>query len=167
MLNKSLLIRFLLAILIIIQVIIFDTQSAEAAVDSYVKRYLDATQPVEIKLNEQGETKKFSAEDLSTGKQIFAKNCLNCHVGGANLVNPPISLSLKKLEGATPPRDNINNLVAFFRDPMIYDGSDYTYFCRQVTENWMSQVEVEQMGAFILRAAQKAPAWGAEGVEQN
>ncbi len=166
MLNKSLLIRFLLTILIIFQVIIFDTQSAQAAVDSYVERYLDAKQPVEIKLNEQGETKKFSAEDLSDGKQMFAKNCLNCHVGGANLVNPPISLSLKNLEGATPPRDNLDNLVAFFRNPMIYDGSDYTYFCRQVTENWMSQEVVEKMGAFILRAAQKAPAWGVEGIEQ-
>ncbi|MGD1715852.1 photosystem II cytochrome PsbV2 [Dapis sp. BLCC M172] len=166
MFNKSLLIRFILIILIIFQVIIFDTQSAQAAVDSYIKRYLDAEIPVEIKLNEQGETKKFSAEDLSEGKQMFAKNCLNCHVGGANLVNPPISLSLNKLKGATPPRDNLNNLVAFFRSPMIYDGSDYTFFCRQVTENWMSQETVEKMGAFILRAAQKAPAWGVEGIEQ-
>ncbi|MDJ0517373.1 MAG: photosystem II cytochrome PsbV2 [Okeania sp. SIO2F4] len=166
MLNKSLLIRFILTILIIVQVIIFNTQSAQAAVDSYVERYLDAKQPVEIKLNEQGETKKFSAEDLSDGKQMFAKNCLNCHVGGANLVNPPISLSLKNLEGATPPRDNLDNLVAFFRNPMIYDGSDYTYFCRQVTENWMSQEVVEKMGAFILRAAQKAPVWGVEGIQQ-
>ncbi|NEQ34938.1 MAG: photosystem II cytochrome PsbV2 [Okeania sp. SIO3I5] len=159
MLNKSLLIRFLLMILIIVQVIIFDTQSAQAAVDSYVKRYLEAETPVEIQVNEQGETKKFSAEDLSEGKQIFAKNCLNCHVGGANLVNPSVSLSLEKLKGATPPRDNLNNLVAFLRNPMIYDGSDYTFFCRQVTENWMSQEVVEKMGAFILRAAQKADAW--------
>ncbi len=166
MFNKSLLIRFILTILIIVQVIFFDTQSAQAAVDSYVKRYLDAEKPVEIKQNEQGETKNFSAEDLSEGKQMFAKNCLNCHVGGANLVNPPISLSLKNLEAATPPRDNLNNLVAFFRNPMVYDGSDYTYLCRQVSENWMPQEEVEKMGAFILRAAQKAPAWGVEGIEQ-
>ncbi|MGD1807566.1 photosystem II cytochrome PsbV2 [Dapis sp. BLCC M126] len=166
MFNKSLLLRFLLIILIIFQVIIFDTQSAQAAVDSYVKRFLDAQTPVEIKLNQQGETKKFSAEDFSEGKQIFAKNCLNCHVGGANLVNPPISLSLNNLKGATPPRDNLDNLVAFFRNPMIYDGSDYTFFCRQVTENWMSQETVEKMGAFILRAAEKAPAWGVEGIEQ-
>ncbi|MGK7923602.1 MAG: photosystem II cytochrome PsbV2 [Trichodesmium sp.] len=166
MFNKSLVIRFLLIILIIIQVIIFDTQSAEAAIDSYVYRYLDAEQPVEIKLNPLGETMAFSAEDLSDGKQIFAKNCLNCHVGGANLVNPSVSLSLNKLKGATPPRDNLNNLVAFFRNPMIYDGSDYTYFCRQVTENWMSQNEVEKMGAFILRAAEKAPSWGTEAIEQ-
>ncbi len=166
MLNKSLLIRFILIILIIFQVIIFNTQPVQAAVDSYVKRYLDAEIPVEIKLNEQGETKNFSAEDLSEGKQMFAKNCLNCHVGGANLVNTSVSLSLEKLKGATPPRDNLDNLVAFFRDPMIYDGSDYTFFCRQVTENWMSQEVVEKMGAFILRAAEKAPAWGAEAVQQ-
>ncbi len=110
---------------------------------------------------------KFSAEDLSQGKHKFAKNCLNCHVGGANLVNSSVSLSLKNLEGATPPRDNLKNLVAFFRNPMVYDGSDYTYMCRQLTENWMSQEEVEKMGAFILRAAQKAPAWGGvAGIEK-
>ncbi|MEB3339753.1 photosystem II cytochrome PsbV2 [Okeania sp.] len=166
MLKKSLLIRFLLIILIIIQVIIVDIRPAQAAVDSYVRRYLDAEIPVEIKLNEQGETKKFSAEDLSEGKQMFAKNCLNCHVGGANLVNPSVHLSLEKLKGATPPRDNINNLVTFFRQPMIYDGSNYSIFCREVTENWMSQELVEKMAAFILRSAQKAPAWGPGEVDQ-
>ena len=165
MLNKSLLIRFVLTILIIVQVIIFDTQPVQAAVDSYVKRYLDAEIPVGIKLNKQGELKNFSAEDLSEGKQTFAKNCLNCHVGGANLVNPSVSLSLEKLKGATPPRDDLNNLVAFLRDPMIYDGSSYTLFCRQITENWMSQQEVEKIGAFILRAAQKGPGWGVEGIK--
>ena len=165
MLNKSLLIRFLLTILIVVQVIIFDTQPVQAAIDSYVKRYLYAEIPVEIKLNEQGELKKFSAEDLSEGKQMFAKNCLNCHVGGANLVNPSVSLSLGTLKGATPPRDNLNNLVAFLRDPMIYDGTSNTLFCRQITENWMSQQEVEKIGAFILRAAQKGPGWGVEGIK--
>ncbi|MGB3509312.1 MAG: photosystem II cytochrome PsbV2 [Microcoleaceae cyanobacterium] len=166
MLNKKFPIRFILTILIIFLVIIGNTESAQAAVDSYVKRYLQAEKPVEIKLNNQGETMAFSAEDLSEGKQFFARNCLNCHVGGANLVNPSISLSLADLKGATPPRDNINNLVTFFRDPMVYDGSDYTYLCRQVTENWIPQKQAEDMAAFILRATQKAPGWGAGEIEQ-
>ena len=75
------------------------------------------------------------------------------------------SLSLATLKGATPPRDNLNNLVAFLRDPMIYDGTSNTLFCRQITENWMSQQEVEKIGAFILRAAQKGPGWGVEGIK--
>lgn len=166
MLNQIFPIRFLVTILIIFLVFISNADHAQAAVDSYVKRYLEVEEPVEIQLNNQGETMVFSAEDLSEGKQLFAKNCLNCHVGGANLVNPSISLSLSDLKGATPPRDNINNLVAFFRDPMIYDGSDYTYLCRQVTENWMSQKQAEDMAAFIVRAAQKAPAWGVKEIEQ-
>lgn len=166
MLNKSWLRRFIITILITVQVMLLNTKSAQAEVDSYVKRYLEAEKPVEIQLNHQGETKAFSAENFSSGKQIFAKNCLNCHVGGVNLVNPAISLSLADLKGAIPPRDNINNLVAFFRDPMVYDGSDYTYLCRQVTENWMSQEQVENMAAFILRAAEKAPGWGAGEIEQ-
>ncbi|MDJ0556398.1 MAG: photosystem II cytochrome PsbV2 [Microcoleaceae cyanobacterium MO_207.B10] len=166
MLNKIFSIRFLLTILTVFLVMIGNAESAQADVDSYVARYLDAREPVEIKLDNQDQTMAFSATDLSDGKELFAKNCLNCHVGGANLVNPSISLSLSDLEGATPPRDNINNLVAFFRDPMIYDGSDYTYLCRQVTENWMSEEQVQQMAAFILRAAEKAPGWGAGKVKQ-
>jgi photosystem II cytochrome c550 len=67
---------------------------------------------------------------------------------------------MESLKGATPPRDNIDNLVDFFREPMVYDGSDYSYFCRQITERWMSDAEVEKLAAFILRAADKAPGWG-------
>jgi len=43
---------------------------------------------------------------------------------------------------------------------MTYDGSEETFWCRQVPESWMSQSEVENLSAFILRAAEKAPGWG-------
>lgn len=133
-----------------------------ASIDPYVVRYLHVTEPIALELNEQGETRQFSPQDLSRGKELFENNCLNCHVGGATLPDPLVSLSLKKLKGANPPRNNINNLVAYFRQPMTYDGSEETYWCRTVPESWLSQEQVESLAAFILTAAQKAPGWGPE-----
>ncbi|MGQ4646916.1 photosystem II cytochrome PsbV2 [Lyngbya aestuarii] len=139
---------------------------AYAVTDEYVKRYLEVTEPIPLQVNDQGQTKPFTAEDLSQGKELFKTNCINCHVGGANIPFPPVSLTLDDLAGATPPRDNINNLVAFFRQPMTYDGSEESFWCREVTESWMSQEQVEQLAAFILRAAQKAPGWGSKSISQ-
>jgi photosystem II cytochrome c550 len=133
-----------------------------AAIDPYVVRYLHVTEPIALELNGQGETRPFSPQDLSYGKQLFENNCMNCHVGGATLPDPQVSLSLPKLKGASPPRDNITSLVAYLRKPMIYDGSEESYWCRKVPESWMSQEQVESLAAFILTAAQNAPGWGAE-----
>lgn len=135
---------------------------AQAAIDPYITRYLRVTEPIAINVNEQGETRLYSAEALSRGKKLFEKNCLSCHVGGATLPNPLVPLGKNALAGATPPRDNINSLVAFMRQPMSYDGSEETYFCRQVPPSWMSQAMVEDIAAFILAAAQKAPGWGTD-----
>jgi photosystem II cytochrome c550 len=87
---------------------------------------------------------------------------MNCHVGGATLPDPRVSLALSKLENANPPRDNINSLVAYLRQPMTYDGSEETYWCRQVPESWMPKEQLESLAAFILTAAQKAPGWGTD-----
>lgn len=132
---------------------------AQAAVDNYVRRYL-ASEPITLALDEQDQTKQFSPEDLSIGKELFEANCLNCHVGGATLPDPTVSLALNTLAGATPPRDNINALVAFLREPMTYDGSEPTFWCRQVPETWMPPEQIEKLAAFVLRAAEKAPGWG-------
>jgi len=133
-----------------------------ASIDPYVIRYLHVTEPIALELNGQGETRPFSPQELSQGKQLFTTNCLNCHVGGATLPDPLVSLSLTKLKGANPPRDNITNLVAYLRQPMTYDGTQETYWCRQVPESWLSKEQVESIAAFILTAAQKAPGWGTE-----
>jgi photosystem II cytochrome c550 len=131
-----------------------------ASIDPYVARYLDISEPVELPLDAAGATQSFSNIDVSRGKRLFEENCKNCHVGGATLPNPLVSLSLEALKGATPPRDTINSLVAFIRQPMAYDGSEETYVCREVSERWMGQAQVADLAAFILRAAQKAPRWG-------
>ena len=133
-----------------------------ASSDRYIKEFLKATEAVPVSLNEAGDAQVFSPEQLSLGKDLFKDSCINCHVGGTTLPNPPVSLSQSALHGATPPRDNLTNLIAYMRDPMSYDGTDYGYLCRQVTENWMSQADIENLAAFILRAAAVAPGWGTE-----
>jgi photosystem II cytochrome c550 len=140
--------------------IAFVPQGAIAGpVDPYVARFLDASKPVDLPLD-ANTTQSFSAIDLTAGKRLFEENCKNCHVGGSTLPNPTVPLSLAALKGATPPRDTILSLVAFLRDPQIYDGSEEALECRQISEDWMNQAQVEKLSAFILRSAQKAPGWG-------
>lgn len=150
----------LLTALIAFSSVFMVSSPAHAAVDNYVKRYLQAVEPVSLDVDDQGQTALFTAEDLSAGKELFETHCLNCHVGGATLPDPTVSLALDTLAGATPPRNNINGLVAFLREPMTYDGSDASFWCRQVPESWMPQEQIEKLAAFVLRAAQKAPGWG-------
>lgn len=140
--------------------LVFTVSLPAFAADTYIRQYLRVTEPISLDLDEQGQTRQFSPEDLSAGKRLFEQHCLNCHVGGATLPDPTVSLSLADLHGATPPRDNINSLVAFLREPMTYDGSEETFWCRQVPESWMPRQDVENIAGFILRAAQKAAGWG-------
>ncbi len=149
---------FFLALLVCLSVAI--APPAYAAADAYVTRYLRVTEPVPLALDEQGKTRLFAAEELAVGKQLFERHCLNYHVGGATLPDPTVSLSLKALQGATPRRDTVSSLVAYFRQPMTYDGTEETFWCRQVPESWLPQAQVESLAGFVLRAAQTAPGWG-------
>lgn len=163
MLRRLFCIRCLVIVLAVVWFVMLQSSTALAAsTDSYLVRFLHVTEPIELELDAEGKTSLFSPDDLSRGKQLFENNCMNCHVGGATLPDPQVSLSLTKLKGANPPRDNINSLVTYLRQPMTYDGSEESYWCRQVPESWMSQDQVESLAAFILTAAQRAPGWGAE-----
>lgn len=163
MLRRLFSVRYLLAILVVcLSVMLVSFPAQAAGIDPYVIQYLRVTQPIALERNGEGQTSLFSPADLTEGKQLFQQHCLNCHVGGATLPVPQVPLSLKALQGANPPRDNIDNLVAYLRQPMTYDGSEETYWCRQVPESWMPQQQVEKLAAFVLTAAQKAPGWGAD-----
>jgi photosystem II cytochrome c550 len=136
--------------------------SAMAAPDPYITQFMKVfpSKPAEMRLDDAGTTKVFSYEDMIAGKEIFAQNCLSCHVGGTTLSSPNVSLALKDLQGATPPRDTVNALVAYIRHPLAYDGSDENYSCREVSPDWIPDAQVEQVAAFILRAAEYAKGWG-------
>lgn len=143
------------------------TPARASDIDPYIRRYLEATEPVALAVDEQGNSRLFSPNELLEGKRLFQQHCLNCHVGGATLPAPQVSLSLNDLKGATPPRDNINALVAYMRQPMSYDGSEVNFWCREVPENWLTGEQVNSIAAFILRAAQKAPGWGTKTFQEG
>jgi len=153
-------VRPLLLILVVWLGMLLFGSPAQAARDPYITQYLRVTEPVALDLDGQGQTRLFALEDFAVGKNLFENNCKNCHLGGATLPNPPVSLSLAALQEAVPQRDNINNLVDYLRQPMTYDGTEENYVCRQVSERWLPEEQVEKLAAFILRAAQKAPGWG-------
>jgi len=135
------------------------------SVDPYITRYLRVTDPIPLAIDHKGNTRLFNAEELSKGKALFEKNCLSCHVGGTTLPDPTVPLSLVALQGATPPRDTIENLVTFLRQPMTYNGTEEAILCQRIPPSWMSDTEVEAIAGFVLRAAQKAPGWGIETFE--
>jgi photosystem II cytochrome c550 len=130
------------------------------AADPYITRILQIREPIALPLDPEGKTQLFTPDELSRGKELFAQNCIICHVGGTTLPNPTASLTLADLKAATPPHDTINSLVAYMRQPLSYDGTEDSYLCRQVSENWLAQPDVEKLAGFILIAAQKAPTWG-------
>lgn len=158
---RSLPIRCLFGVLVIWLGITIASFPAQAAtVDPYVSQYLRVKEPISLEVNSQGQVRSFSLADLSDGKRQFEANCKNCHVGGATLPDPLVSLSLEDLKQATPARDTIHSLVTFIRQPMTYDGREISLSCRQVPESWMPQAQVENLAGFILTAAEKATGWG-------
>ena len=63
-------------------------------------------------------------EQVKRGKRLFNASCGSCHTGGITKTNPNVGLDTESLSLATPPRDSITSLVAYFKDPMTYDGLD-------------------------------------------
>jgi photosystem II cytochrome c550 len=135
---------------------------AIAAPDPYVTQFMKVfpSKPAEMKLDAAGTTKVFSYAEIVEGKEIFAQNCLSCHVGGTTLSSPDVSLALKDLQGATPPRDTVNALMTYIRHPLAYDGSDENYSCREISSDWIPDGQIEKVAAFVLRAAEYAKGWG-------
>jgi photosystem II cytochrome c550 len=122
---------------------------AIAALDPYVAQYLKVTEttPATLPLDASGARREFTYAELVQGKKQFEQTCLACHVGGATLANPAVSLSLANLQAAT-------------RHPLTYDGQDESFDCREISPNWLSDAELEAIAGFVLRAAQVAPGWG-------
>lgn len=75
-----------------------------------------------IKLNPEGNTYVISNEQLEQGKRVFVDTCSQCHLGGRTKTNPNVTLSLRDLRGAEPPRDNLLAMVEYLQEPMTYDG---------------------------------------------
>ena len=77
-----------------------------------------------VVLDSKGNTVVITPEQVKRGKRLFNNACGTCHVGGLTKTNPNVGLDTESLSLATPARDNVTSLVAYFKDPMTYDGID-------------------------------------------
>nr|ASQ39866.1 photosystem II cytochrome c550 [Glaucocystis sp. BBH]ASQ39867.1 photosystem II cytochrome c550 [Glaucocystis sp. BBH] len=77
-----------------------------------------------VPLNSKDETTVLTLEQVKRGKRLFNTACGTCHVGGVTKTNPNIGLEPEALALATPPRDNIESLVDYMKNPTSYDGSE-------------------------------------------
>ena len=95
----------------------FSCSSPSVAID------LDETTRT-IPLDSSGSTVILTPEQVKRGKRLFNASCGQCHVGGVTKTNPNLGLEPDALSLATPPRDNINALIDYLKNPTSYDGSE-------------------------------------------
>ena len=69
-----------------------------------------------------GTTVTFSEKEIKAGRKIFNDSCGTCHAGGITKTNQNVGLDLETLALATPPRDSVEALVDYMKDPTSYDG---------------------------------------------
>nr|UEQ11977.1 photosystem II cytochrome c550 [Kumanoa mahlacensis] len=77
-----------------------------------------------VPLNSSGKTIVLTPEQVKRGKRLFNNTCSQCHNGGITKTNPNIGLDPEGLSLATPPRDNIESLIDYMKNPTSYDGTE-------------------------------------------
>lgn len=75
-----------------------------------------------VQLNPEGDTLVLSLDQVARGRRQFNYACGTCHVAGITKTNPTVGLDTESLKGALPPRDNIEALVDYLKNPTTYDG---------------------------------------------
>nr|ASQ40386.1 photosystem II cytochrome c550 [Cyanoptyche gloeocystis] len=108
--------NFLISIFLIIGYWFISLNSVNAAVLD------DKTRTV--RLNNNSDNVVLTLEQVKRGKRLFNSTCSICHVGGITKTNPNVGLDPEALALATPPRDNIEALVDFMKNPTSYDGTE-------------------------------------------
>ena len=64
----------------------------------------------------------FSEKEIKAGRKLFNESCGTCHAGGITKTNQNVGLDTETLALATPPRDSVDALVDYMKDPTSYDG---------------------------------------------
>jgi photosystem II cytochrome c550 len=75
-----------------------------------------------VPLNDNGDTVVLSFKQVQEGKRLFNYACSQCHAGGVTKTNQNVGLDPQALALATPPRNNIEGLVDYMKNPTTYDG---------------------------------------------
>ena len=63
----------------------------------------------------------FSEQEIAQAARLNT-SCGTCHAGGITKTNHNVGLDPETLALATPPRDNVDALVDYMKDPTSYDG---------------------------------------------
>lgn len=79
----------------------------------------DATRTVALNSTK---TITLTPEQVKRGKRLFLNTCSICHTGGITKTNPNVGLDLEALSLATPPRNTIESLVDYLKNPTTFDG---------------------------------------------
>jgi photosystem II cytochrome c550 len=64
----------------------------------------------------------FSESEIKSGRKLFNDSCGTCHAGGITKTNHNVGLDPETLALATPPRNSVDALVDYMKDPTSYDG---------------------------------------------
>lgn len=77
-----------------------------------------------VPVNPDGGTTVLSLKQVKEGKRLFQYACAQCHAGGVTKTDPNVGLDPESLALATPPRNNIDSLVDYMKNPTSYDGAE-------------------------------------------
>ncbi len=77
-----------------------------------------------VPLNDKGDTVVLSLKQVKEGKRLFNYACAQCHAGGVTKTNQNVGLDPDSLALASPPRNNIESLVDYLKNPTTYDGEE-------------------------------------------
>lgn len=77
-----------------------------------------------VPLNDKGDTIVLSLNQVQQGKRLFNYACAQCHAGGVTKTNQNVGLDPEALANATPPRNNVEGLVDYMKNPTTYDGEE-------------------------------------------
>jgi len=80
------------------------------------------TDQLTVLANPAGTSVTFSEQDVKSGRKLFNDSCGTCHAGGITKTNQNVGLDPETLALATPPRNSVDSLVDYMKDPTSYDG---------------------------------------------
>ena len=81
-----------------------------------------STDQLTVPATPEGTTVTFTEQEIKGGRKLFNSSCGECHAGGITKTNQNVGLDPETLALATPPRDNVDALVDYIKDPTSYDG---------------------------------------------
>ncbi len=75
-----------------------------------------------LPLNAAGDTVVITEKDFIKGQRLFTQVCSQCHLEGITKTDFNVGLDAESLALATPPRNNIESLIDYMKNPTSYDG---------------------------------------------